>query len=413
MEGEPQTATFEDLSIDDSLGALARVRQYGTSAIALQRLVHVKMLTDAAESVPYESIQTDLFPLLRALSMDNEWVIRQHLGEQLGGVAAACLREAEGEDGPGYRGIIESILPLIQTLLNDSQDEVRQSSGASLCHICSLLAPEDRGRRALTLALQLAHDDEQEDLRMTAAKLLNDMVEILGPDLCTQFVSPELVSLAEDPVFRVRKAAALALHSACRVAGEADAVDRLLPAFIRLTKDDIYRVRKACAEALVDMSTAVSPGLRGHVLLEVFTRLAGDASKLVRQAAMQQLGPFLSTLPAAKVSDALLEMFAGMAAADTGDPTLDRDMRGYCAYNLPGVMAAVGPSRWRPFLKEAYGRLVRDGVWTVRRTLACSLHEMVRVMGGEGRGRRGGRERRWRGGGVAGKRGVWRATRSG
>lgn len=180
MEGEPQTATFEDLSIDDSLGALARVRQYGTSAIALQRLVHVKMLTDAAESVPYESIQTDLFPLLRALSMDNEWVIRQHLGEQLGGVAAACLREAEGEDGPGYRGIIESILPLIQTLLNDSQDEVRQSSGASLCHICSLLAPEDRGRRALTLALQLAHDDEQEDLRMTAAKLLNDMVEILG-----------------------------------------------------------------------------------------------------------------------------------------------------------------------------------------------------------------------------------------
>jgi hypothetical protein len=174
------------------------------------------------------------------------------------------------------------------------------------------------------------------------------------------------------------------------VAGEADAVDRLLPAFIRLTKDDIYRVRKACAEALVDMSAAVSPGLRGHVLLEVFTRLAGDASKLVRQAAMQQLGPFLSTLPAAKVSDALLEMFAGMAAADTGDPTLDRDMRGYCAYNLPGVMAAVGPSRWRPFLKEAYGRLVRDGVWTVRRTLACSLHEMVRVMGGRGPGPEGG-----------------------
>lgn len=41
MDDEPQMATFEDLSIDDSLDLLARVQQYGTSNIALQRLVHV------------------------------------------------------------------------------------------------------------------------------------------------------------------------------------------------------------------------------------------------------------------------------------------------------------------------------------------------------------------------------------
>jgi len=37
-------ATFEDLSIDDSLDLLSRVQQYGTSNIALQRLVHVSKI---------------------------------------------------------------------------------------------------------------------------------------------------------------------------------------------------------------------------------------------------------------------------------------------------------------------------------------------------------------------------------
>jgi hypothetical protein len=46
--------------------------------------------------------------------------------------------------------------------------QVRLSAGESLCTITRLLRPEDRGRHALTLVLQLAHDDEQEELRMTA-----------------------------------------------------------------------------------------------------------------------------------------------------------------------------------------------------------------------------------------------------
>jgi len=204
-------ATFEDLSIDDSLDLLARVQQYGTSNIALQRLVHVKMLTEAADSVPYDLIHDQLLPLLRVLATDNEWVVRQHLGEQLGGVARACVKQqgqqggreeggggggpgyrgmqgqggreegrGGGGGGPGYRGVLELLLPLVQKLLNDSQDEVRLSTGVSLCEICALLKQEDRGKHALTLVLQLAHDDEQEELRMTAAKLLNDLVESLG-----------------------------------------------------------------------------------------------------------------------------------------------------------------------------------------------------------------------------------------
>lgn len=37
----------------------------------------------------------------------------------------------------------------------------------------------------------------QEELRMTAAALLNDLAEALGFDLCKQFVTPEMESLSE------------------------------------------------------------------------------------------------------------------------------------------------------------------------------------------------------------------------
>ena len=44
---------FEDLTVDDDLPLLDRVVRYCRSSIALQRLVHVKMLAETAETVGY------------------------------------------------------------------------------------------------------------------------------------------------------------------------------------------------------------------------------------------------------------------------------------------------------------------------------------------------------------------------
>ena len=42
---------FEDLTVDDDLPLLDRIVRYCRSGIALQRLVHVKMLAETAETV--------------------------------------------------------------------------------------------------------------------------------------------------------------------------------------------------------------------------------------------------------------------------------------------------------------------------------------------------------------------------
>jgi hypothetical protein len=92
-------------------------------------------------------------------------------------------------------------------------------------------------------------------------------------------------------------------------------------------------------------------------LLEVFLRLSTDSSKFVRQAALQQLGPFLTTLPPARINEELLELFSSMSLGGGGgregglggggDTLMEQEVRGWCAFNFPGVFWRVGWRRWR------------------------------------------------------------------
>lgn len=46
---EASSVRFEDLTVDDDLPIIERVVRFSRSSIALQRLVHVKMLAETAE----------------------------------------------------------------------------------------------------------------------------------------------------------------------------------------------------------------------------------------------------------------------------------------------------------------------------------------------------------------------------
>lgn len=181
---------------------------------------------------------------------------------------------------------------------------------------------------------------------MTAAVLLNLLAESLGYDLCRQFVIPEVVSLAEDPVFRVRKSTALNLQNICKVGGEEELFERLMPAFVRLSKDDMYRVRRACADSLTSISEFVGNDIRIGVLVEIFLRLAQDPSKLVKQSILQQSGMFIASLPSRAINPTILSLYCSLPRNPLNDPAADGDLKKYCAYSFPGVLQAVGASRW-------------------------------------------------------------------
>ncbi|KAM9590405.1 LOW QUALITY PROTEIN: serine/threonine-protein phosphatase 4 regulatory subunit 1-like [Trichechus inunguis] len=60
--------------------------------------------------------------------------------------------------------------------------------------------------------------------------------------------------------------------------------------------------------------------------------------------------------------------------------TVDTDIAKHCAYSLPGVALTLGRQNWH-CLKDTYETLASDVQWTVRRTLAFSIHELAVILG--------------------------------
>ncbi|OQS00110.1 hypothetical protein THRCLA_06221 [Thraustotheca clavata] len=373
--------TFEDLAIDDSLTDLDRVMRYVCSNIALQRVIHVRMLEETATASGYDKTCDCIIPLLDPLVNDAEFVVRQHVAGQLPGLCKFLI--ADGQDA-GYKIVLEIMMPLMSKLLSDPQAEVRHIACESLVAIAEVIKPEDQGQHVLTLVLPFAHEDDDEQMRITGLVLLNKLAIFLGRDLCCQFCVPEFISLSEDPVFRVRKAMVLNFSQVCATAGPEVTEERLLPAYNRLAKDEIWGVRKACAESLVDLSVTLSPSTRSTALIPAFTAFSTDASKWVRIAAYQQLGPFLATLPPEEITDALITSYADMATRPTALMLggAEADMKYHCAFNFPAVLHTLGKDGW-PRISRAFEALTIDGFWKVRRTLAHSLHEIAKILGPE------------------------------
>ncbi|KAH7474214.1 Serine/threonine-protein phosphatase 4 regulatory subunit 1 [Phytophthora ramorum] len=371
--------TFEDLAIDDSLSDLQRVTKYVCSNIALQRVIHVKMLHDTARSVGYQATCDQLLPLLEPLVCDVEYVVRQHVALQF---PLLCQFLVETKPETGYRVLLDKLIPLVTKLVSDDQHEVRSAASESLVEMAALVKPEDQGQHVLTIVLPLAHDDDNEQFRISAVTLYNGLAEHFGPELCQQFCVPELISLSEDPVFRVRKSTALSFPNVCKTAGVELSRERLIPAFQRLAKDDIWGVRKACAECLVNVALALAPADRGPRLIPLFESFIGDSSRWVRMAAYQSLGPFLAALEKDQVTDELVAHFTSMAttAASQLGGSGEVDIKFHCAFNFPAVVSILGAADWLK-LSPTFELLHSDTFWKIRRSFAYSLHELARILG--------------------------------
>ena len=86
------------MTIDDNLSEFDRFIKYSKSTIALQRLVHVKMLFEVAKSIGFPRTVESVVPLLQSISSDNEGVVKQHLVEQIKHLARFFFKEG-GEEG--------------------------------------------------------------------------------------------------------------------------------------------------------------------------------------------------------------------------------------------------------------------------------------------------------------------------
>ncbi|CAG8495067.1 11790_t:CDS:10, partial [Scutellospora calospora] len=238
-------------------------------------------------------------------------------------------------------------------------------------------------------------EEEVELGRMTMMSLISSLAPIVGPERCIRLFIPELDKMIEEPVFYVRKEAALAIGSLASVLPLNIITSKLLPIYDHFSTDTIWHVRRSCCLVLPTLCSKLPEEMKSDRAVKGIELFAGDVSRSVRSAAGEIIGELIATFqPNGKVPESLIQHFLSLGPvreSNIGNGVTGSTYNGnigqkdperpvICAFNFPAIVLTLGESRWDD-LKDTYISLTRDMQIKVRRSLACSLHEIAKVIG--------------------------------
>lgn len=140
-----------------------------------------------------------LVPALKQLAKDEYSEIKKALLNQFTPLVA-LIHENFGE--MGYQSICGTVFPLLDSLLYDEKEDVRDRAIQVVAEIRSVVK-EDWKEHVMRLALNLAHD-ESEKQRESAIKLLNEVSGDMGQQINECYIVNEFRAMGLDEQTSVR-----------------------------------------------------------------------------------------------------------------------------------------------------------------------------------------------------------------
>eukprot|EP00960_Hanusia_phi_P068216 766787-Hanusia_phi.AAC.3 len=323
VEDKAAKAAEEDEVDDEEWTDLERFQNFVISQHPLRRLVCVRGLPDLVSSLDIADVIQLILQPLQTILKDGESSVRDALAANLAPIVRNVMEKEKLTDVEEF---VEGIWSVSFPLIMDQDQQVRAVAEDGVIEYMALI-PED----------------------LVKSVMLESILRLV-----------EVINLAEDSMFRVRKAAALYIGKVSRWGSRDYAVNVLLPVYLKLADDEIWGVRKACADSLADMAASITSEMRGKHILPLFDKLATDVSRWVRNAAFQHLGPLIATLSSEEVTPKLLQYYSSMATGKGQSVTADHDLPTFwywvstssysltvvSAYNFPAVVMTVGKENW-------------------------------------------------------------------
>ena len=106
-----------------------------------------------------------------------------------------------------------------------------------LVKVSKIMTQEDRTEKILPIILESIRDDSDEEKRILGLELVDRLAEQIGKDVCQNYLMYEIVSLQDDPIYRVRKETVLKMINICKVLGKEMFLGVLFPVYKKLAND--------------------------------------------------------------------------------------------------------------------------------------------------------------------------------
>jgi len=150
---------------------------------------------------------------------------------------------SESKITAGYNGIRDYLCPMYyeffmsERVEDTTRSDILDQVIGQLSQINKILTHEDRVDKVLPIVLDCLKDDSDEEKRIIGLNLLDKLAKDLGPDICANYLMYEIVSLQDDPVYRVRRETVKRIVNISTVVSEEMFMGVLLPVFKRLSSD--------------------------------------------------------------------------------------------------------------------------------------------------------------------------------
>jgi hypothetical protein len=155
---------------------------------------------------------------------------------------------AQSAISAGYNGIRDYLTPLYSEFFlngivdDETRAELMESAVIQMCMITKVFMYEDRADKILPILLELLKDDEEK--RIAGLELLDVLAADFGPEICQNYLMYEIVSLQDDPRYKVRKETVRRIINISKVVSSDVFLGVLLPVFKKLCTDQIWGVRR-------------------------------------------------------------------------------------------------------------------------------------------------------------------------
>lgn len=262
-------------------------------------------------------------------------------------------------------------------MLYDQREQVRDKSIQILIEIRNHVQQKENDH-ILNLTLKLAHDDNELN-KVSALKILNELAADMGQTLCECYIVPEVKSLGIDESPQVRTTVAKNLLNISKIVSLDHFTSHLFPLYANLAQDRDEKVRKTCAEVVGEIAGVSPLKEKGNALSEIYYRFLKDpTSKIVRGTAFQNIGPFIAALRDTKelIDERIIDFYVS-----TTDSSSNKDVCYYSSFNFPAFVYTLGRERWEQSLRKLFIKLAKFNDPKIRRTLACSIHELALLLG--------------------------------
>lgn len=152
-----------------------------------------------ANKIDRRFLTEGLLPNLELLAKETNQDIKMALLDQFIPLIT-FIREQNGLEG--YDKTVKSIFPLLDEMLYDSREQVRDKAIQTLTEIRNVVQQKENDH-IMNLTLKLAHDDNEQN-KVSSLKILNELAPDMGQTLCECYIVPEIRSLGIDESSAVR-----------------------------------------------------------------------------------------------------------------------------------------------------------------------------------------------------------------